>query len=85
MRDVTQTRSFVNTTAAFYVPSLKRKRFIEFLNGMGTATHHASASFLVCMMTAGVVGPSRQTIAVALGEWCGKHLLVAAKGLCCRL
>jgi len=41
-------------------------RTADFFNGIGTACHHGAASFLVCMLLAGVIGPSRYIFNSAL-------------------
>ncbi|KAG7343646.1 cytochrome P450 [Nitzschia inconspicua] len=41
-------------------------RTSDFLNGIGTAVHHGSASFIIAMLTVGVIPPSRYLISPIL-------------------
>ena len=37
-------------------------RMSDFVNGAGTAAHHAAASFIIAMLVVGVIPPSRYVI-----------------------
>lgn len=37
-------------------------RWSDFLNGAGTAVHHPSASFVICMFLAGVLSPTHEAL-----------------------
>ena len=42
--------------------SARLRRISDFVNGVGTVAHHSAAAFLVCMLLAGVIPPSRYVL-----------------------